>query len=85
MRKEKDLIAMYFKLSNITFVDEVLTKLGITEEYRIEKPGKNLELHHIFLSEKIGPKFKQHKQLLKMVKETRPLTKAALMTANHGY
>lgn len=34
----------YFNSSNITFFDDILDELSITEEYRIEKPGKNPEL-----------------------------------------
>lgn len=30
---------MYFTLSHITFFDDVLDLLGITDEWRIQKPG----------------------------------------------
>ena len=34
------LVWVYYNSSNISFVDEILLQLGITEENRIEKPGK---------------------------------------------
>lgn len=34
-----DLCYMYFTLSHITFFDDVLDLLGITDEWRIQKPG----------------------------------------------
>ena len=42
----------YYNLSNITFTEDILIQLGITEEYRIEKPGKNVE-HGVLLDELI--------------------------------
>lgn len=38
-----DLASMYYKLSHITFMDDVLDELKITAEWRIEKPGNNYE------------------------------------------
>jgi len=40
MNKHKELIKIYFGLDKITFMDDILDELGITEEMRIEKPGK---------------------------------------------
>ena len=40
MNKHKELIKIYFGLGKINFVDDILDELGITEEMRIEKPGK---------------------------------------------
>jgi len=40
MNKHKQLISIYFGLDKITFMDDILDELGITEEMRIEKPGK---------------------------------------------
>lgn len=36
----------YFRMSKISFTDEVLTVVGITEKYRIEKPSTNEEMFH---------------------------------------
>tara|TARA_Y100000385_G_scaffold152686_1_gene158447 strand:- start:1047 stop:1433 length:387 start_codon:yes stop_codon:yes gene_type:complete len=40
MNKHKELIKIYFGLGKINFVDDILEELGISEEMRIEKPGK---------------------------------------------
>lgn len=32
-----------YNLSNISFLDDILEEIGITEDWRIEKPGKNSE------------------------------------------
>jgi len=37
------LISSYFNLDKINFTDDILDELGITEEWRIDKPGKNME------------------------------------------
>ena len=34
----------YFNSSNITFMDDILDELNVTEKWRIAKPGKNPEL-----------------------------------------
>jgi hypothetical protein len=36
---------IYYNYSGISFNDEILTTIGVFEEYRIQKPGKNIELH----------------------------------------
>jgi len=40
----------YFFMSNISFVDEILDELGVTEELRIEKPTTNKRLFEIWES-----------------------------------
>ena len=40
MNKHKELIKIYFGLSKINFIDEILDELGISEDMRISKPGK---------------------------------------------
>ena len=40
MNKHKELIKIYFGLDKITFMDDILEECGITEDMRIEKPGK---------------------------------------------
>jgi hypothetical protein len=40
MNKHKELIKIYFGLSKINFIDEILDELGISEVMRIPKPGK---------------------------------------------
>ena len=40
MNKHKELIKIYFGLGKINFTDDILDELGISEEMRIQKPGK---------------------------------------------
>lgn len=44
MNKHKELIKIYFGLDKITFMDDILEECGISEEMRIEKPGKIRDL-----------------------------------------
>lgn len=84
--KTRELISIYFKLSKITFTDDVLDTIGITEEYRIKKPGSNKKRYLDFLNFKYGEKkiIPRNKKLLNMRKETKPLSKGKLMNINHG-
>jgi hypothetical protein len=45
LAKEYELINMYYGLSNISFLDDVLNKIGIYDDLRIEKPGKNISFY----------------------------------------
>ena len=40
MNKHKELIKIYFGLGKINFTDDILEELGISEDMRIEEPGK---------------------------------------------
>ena len=40
MNKHKDLIKIYYGLGKINFTDDILEELGISEDMRIDKPGK---------------------------------------------
>lgn len=44
MNKHKELIKIYFGLDKITFMDDILEECGISEDMRIEKPGKIKDL-----------------------------------------
>lgn len=85
MKKERELTAIYFKLSNISFMDDVLDDLGITIEYRIEKPSKNLELYSKFMEFRFGKRQKPNKKLQGMRKETQSFRKDFLTRLNHGH
>ena len=52
MRCFKALISIYYRMNGIWFTDDVLNEIGITEEWRIEKPGKDRAKHIEFLKEK---------------------------------
>ena len=43
MNKHKELIKIYFGLGKINFTDDILDELGISEDMRIEKPGKIID------------------------------------------
>ena len=43
------LISSYFNLEKIDFIEDILDELGITPEFRIEKPNKDRELFNLFL------------------------------------
>lgn len=51
LNKIRVLVGYYFLYDKISYIDEVLTLLGITEEYRIDKPGKNNFLYEKFIKE----------------------------------
>jgi len=44
MNKHKELIKIYYGLDKITFMDDILEECGISEDMRIEKPGKIRDL-----------------------------------------
>ena len=85
MKKQIELTSIYFKLSTITFTDDILNELGIDEEYRIEKPSKNVELYKDFMMMKYGKKQKPNKNLQRMRKETVSYRKDFLQSLNHGF
>ena len=49
LKRDAEMIRGYFKLSSIDFIPELLTELGITEEYRIVKPGTDKIMYKHFL------------------------------------
>lgn len=38
---------VYYNCDMISFHEDILDKIGITSEHKIEKPGKNPELHEV--------------------------------------
>ena len=50
LNKKDVLISPYFRLSSITYIEEILIELGITNEFRIEKPSINKDMHFKFIS-----------------------------------
>jgi hypothetical protein len=51
LRRNRDLISPYYRLTSINYTEDILLELKITEEWRIEKPGSDKEKHAIFLKE----------------------------------
>lgn len=85
MKKQVELTSIYFKLSTITFTEDILDELGILEEYRIEKPSTNIKLYKDFMMQKYGVKQKPSKKLQLMKKETISYRKDLLRNINHGH
>ena len=84
MKKKKELISAYFKLSTINFNNEVLDELGITNEWRIEKPSTDKEKYISFLIFAGYEKPFKDKALDKMKAKTKNLTKRQLQSINQG-
>lgn len=53
------LIASYYKLESISYNDNVLEALEITDEFRIEKPSTDLEMYQTFISQLTGYDYKK--------------------------
>jgi hypothetical protein len=47
------LTCAYFNLDKIGFTDDILDELGITQEYRIDKPGKSEEKRKKFFTTRL--------------------------------
>ena len=47
------LIYTYYKYKRLSFVNEILDQLGITEELRIEKPGTDMHMRRKFYKDRI--------------------------------
>ena len=45
-KKHNKLIYAYYRLSKINFIEDILTELEITEEFRISKPGTDSSMMH---------------------------------------
>ena len=47
LRKQKELISPYYKLTPINYTEDILIELKITKDYRIEKPGTDREMSNL--------------------------------------
>ena len=88
------LIYAYYSLSKISFVDNVLNKLGITSEWRITKPGVDKDLYIKFRDSHGGYEIQLAKtsrfrkkagQRLKNAEKNANLSKSALRDNNRRY
>ena len=89
---------VYYNSSNITFLDSILKEIGITEEYYIDKPGKNTELGiklNDIKKSKMSFKAKKHyekvdrcnkkdKKFSKTIVNNFKYSKGSLQARNHG-
>jgi len=48
LRERTKLVWYYYNSSNITYMDDILEELRITEELRIEKPGKYSRVFNVW-------------------------------------
>ena len=65
----------------LTYIEEILIELGITNEFRIEKPSINKDMHFKFISETTGFKVRS-KEKMKPYR-TKTLSKGILQYLNH--
>jgi len=85
LKKELELISAYFKLSKISFTQEVLDQINITNEYRITKPGKNKDFYYKYLKENnYKRKTRTRNGANKLMKESKSFSKGYLQRLNHG-
>ena len=77
MNKHKDLIKIYYGLGKINFTDDILDELGISQEMRIEKPGKieDYEERDVMVNKAVravkARKKAEHQAFKKMAQEMR--------------
>ena len=85
LKKPKELISPYFKLTSINYIEDVLIELKLTKKWRIKKPGSNKKLYFEFLKENNMLKsFSRGKGSDIMKKESKPFSKSYLQNMNHG-
>lgn len=89
--KFTDLIMMYFRTSHITFFENILDELKITNEWRIEKPGTNKDLGDEFMAvvypEELEKwRVKYHQKSINLLKSSKhaSFNKKVLQMKNQG-
>lgn len=89
---------VYYNYSMISFLPDILEEIGIKEEYKINKPGKDLGMFNFVrdsINSKIGGlkkyRFKQHRKKVekaKLISRSKSImyseTKGYLQAKNHG-
>jgi hypothetical protein len=99
LQKTRYLRWVYFNCSMLTFMDDILDQIGIIEEFRIEKPGKDSEKHEelnneIDLKRSGFSKFKHeahHKRVRKAEfinfrkRDSIRFSKSIMQRKNHGH
>jgi len=86
---KRQLVAAYFKLTTINYVEDVLDELGITSEWRIKKPGANKDLYYKFLkangwSKELTSTKRRGGAADKLINSNLGLSKSWLQSKNHG-
>ncbi len=85
MRMPLVLISPYYKLTSINYMEDILIELRITDDYRIKKPSKDLDMYYRFLNENGFKRITRGKGPDKLKKRTRPFTKSQLQSKNQGH
>jgi len=89
-RKDKrNLVQAYFKLTTINYTEDILNELNISSEWRIEKPGANIDLYYKFLkannwSSEMTSKKSRGGRADKLKGKNILLSKGSLQGKNHG-
>lgn len=86
-RQKLRLISPYYTLTSIDYTESVLNTLGITQEYRISKPGKDKVMYYKFLNENgyEKPRRGLEEGANIMKRFSKPYSKASLQGVNHGH
>ena len=88
LRRKDELVWVYFMKDAATFTEDILEELGITKEYKIDKPGIDEEML-IKLREDKG-RFRKHQKKFNLGLEqgepnSRNKSKARLRSDNQNY
>ena len=98
MGRQDYLVYQYYRYCKISFIDDILEEIGITAEYRIKKPGSNLEMYRKWgdnrwanMSVKDKSKEKSHRKKQKRMKfmiknrqDNKTFTLKRMQAKNHG-
>lgn len=85
MKKKRELISAYFKLSTINFNEEVLKDLGIINNWVINKPSTDKEKYIDFLIYLGYEKPLRNQGSDKLKIASKNLTKSQLQSINHNH
>lgn len=82
----KMLISSYFKLSHITFFDNILDQIGISEEWRIKKPGTDIAKFNEFIEAHPEHQWsEEHKQAATYFKAKTTIAKINKLSSRKGF
>lgn len=86
LRKPLVLIKAYYNYTNVNYIDDILDELGITEEYRIKKPSKDIKMLYKLADEKNINLYKDRNRegANKLIPIDSKISKARLQAKNHG-
>ncbi len=85
MRLNSVLVSSYFKLTSINYIEDILQEIGISEEYRIEKPSSDREMYYKFLKDKDKIRIRTRGGSNMMKKENPRYSRSKLQGLNQGH